>query len=226
MRIGTTQLEAFRLYMNPQNEWMTEAKLLQDLRGEFHPTSEMLLGLAFGRALEKPDRWRQPDGSYRVPVKGELGWVEYRFTAVMVDRALELLDRRGTFEVRHEKEYDGWTVVAKLDQIIGTRINENKTTTGYFDFDKYAESCQWRFYLDIFGAATMTYNVFEIREPEPGEYKLGNVSTFNLFPYDAMHQDCLNLVRQFKEYVALRGLEPMLRERAERMAKFTAGALL
>jgi hypothetical protein len=219
-------LESFRLFLNPQNEWMTEAKLLADLRGEFHPTPEMMLGTAFGRAIEKPDRWRLPDKSFKVPVKGDRGWVEFRFTAAMVDQALMMLDRRGVFEVRSEREYDGWIVIAKLDQIIGTRINENKTTTKYFDFEKYAESCQWRFYLDIFGASAITYNVFEIREPALGEYALGDVSSFNLFPYAEMHQDCLDLVREFKAYVALRGLETLLQDRAEQMAKYTAGATL
>jgi hypothetical protein len=237
MTIGTTMLESFRLFMHPDNEWMTEDRLLADIRGEFHPTYEMMLGTAYGRAIEKPEKWRlktdamgpnmevYPAGSYRVPVKGDDGWHEFFFRAPMVDRALSMLDRSGVFEVRGQAEYDGWIVVAKLDQISGTRINENKTTTKYFDFDKYAPSCQWRFYLDIFGADAFTYNVFEIRE-KFGEYSLGNVESFNLFPYEAMHQDCLTLVRQFKAYVQKRGLEGVLQERAEQNAKYTAALTL
>src|SRR5207247_4146768 len=62
MRISTTVLESFRLYMQPDNEWMDEAELIATIRGEFTPTPEILLGQAFHSVIEHPDKYRGEGG--------------------------------------------------------------------------------------------------------------------------------------------------------------------
>jgi len=206
VRISATTLESFRLWSDPDQEWMSEESLIDTIKGKFSPTPKMLVGQAFGRALEKPDRWRV-DGGYESFVHDGKGWLGYFFSEEMIRPAMEVFDRRGVFEVKQEKQYLGHTVVTKADQILGTRIHENKTTTSSFDFDKYAQSCQWRFMADMFGASAVQYNVFCITES--GD-TLKSIEQFTLYPYADMESDLFQLVSEFVSFVQGRRLEEFL----------------
>ena len=48
MRISTTTLESFRLFCDPEQDWMSEADLIATIKGEFVPTPAVELGKAFG----------------------------------------------------------------------------------------------------------------------------------------------------------------------------------
>lgn len=209
MRISTTTLESFRLYMQPEQEWMDEAALLATIRGEFTPTPAVELGKAFGQVLETPDLFLVP-GGYRCG--------EQFFSDAIMSPALALMDRRGVFEAKAAKEYGPCTVVARADQIVGARLIEHKTTLGTFDIDKYLASCQWRFMTDIFEPLSITYHVFLLSEERDGSIGLRGIESFSLYPYAALHEDCCDLVRRFAEYVTLRGLDGMLRERQKAAA--------
>ena len=88
---------------------------------------------------------------------------------------------------------------------------ETKTTTSSFDFDKYAGSCQWRFMVDAFGPAYVTYHVFCLAEStQNGVISLRSVESFRLYPYPALHEDCVALVASFADYVTAKGLAPLL----------------
>lgn len=216
MRISTTVLESFRLFMQPDQEWMPEEELLATIRGEFTPTPKMLTGQAFGRCLEKPTKYRV-DGGYRVPVRIGDGWFNYFFSDSMMAPCLEKFDRRGVFETPGTKKYGDLTVVCKADQILGTCINENKAKLdGQFDFQKYNDSYQWRFMLDIFdGATSVTYNVFLLDEDDQGTISLRGCESFSLYPYAELHADCCELLNKFVDYVTARGLVGFLRERQQ-----------
>jgi hypothetical protein len=219
VRIGTTTLESFRLWSDPEQAWMPEEDILATIRGEFRSNAKMLLGQAFGRCLEKPAKYLQGE-VYRVPVRIDEQWTEYVFRASMMDRALQEFDRRGVFEVRGKKQYGPVTVVSKADQILGTAIIENKAKIGTFDFDKYAESYQWRFELDTFeGATSVTYKVFMLDEDDEGQLDLKSVESFSLYPYAGLHEDCRDLVRRFQEYVAARGLVSFLEDKQQKTEK-------
>lgn len=205
MRISVTQIESFRLWSDPEQEWMSEAELVASIRGEFRPTPRVELGTAFGAVLEDPDRYLTPDG---------FRYGAYVFSRDVMEPALAVFDRRGIFEVKATKAYGACTVVAKADQLLGAQLIENKTTLSTFDFDKYAASCQWRFMADIFQPAWITYHVFCLSErARDGSIELRGIETFNLYPYAELHRDCCDLLRRFVDYVTARGLDGFLRER-------------
>lgn len=205
MRISTTTLESFRLFMQPDQEWMTEQALLDTIRGKFVPTPAVLLGQAFGQVLETPEAYQVPYG-YRHP----LG---YTFDDATMATALALIDRRGVCEAKAVKRYGAVDVVAKADHLLGAHLSEFKTTQSTFDFDKYAASCQWRFMVDLFEAALVTYHVFILDDHGNGVVTLKAIESFNLYPYAALHQDCCDLLAQFVAYVTVKGLDELLRER-------------
>lgn len=209
MRISTTTLESYRLFMEPDQDWMPEAELLATIRGEFRPTPAVLLGHAFGKVLEDPDRYQVP-GGYR--------FGDFSFSESTLAPALALIDRRGVFEAKATKAYGACTVVAKADHLRGAHLSEFKTTGFTFNFDKYAASCQWRFMVDLFEASKVTYHVFLLDDHENGVAELRGIETFNLYPYAALHQDCGDLVTRFAAYVTAKGLDGLLRDR-QRLAE-------
>lgn len=204
MRISATTLESYRLFMQPDQEWMSEDELLAGIRGEFKPTPAVELGLAFGKVLEDPDRYQVP-GGYR--------YRGYSFAELTMAPAFALIDRRGVFEAKATKVYGQSTVVAKADHLLGAHLSEFKTTGSSFNFDKYAESCQWRFMVDIFEPSKVTYHVFLLDDHENGVADIKGIESFNLYPYAGLHEDCCDLVRKFEGYVIAKGLDGLLRER-------------
>lgn len=218
MRISTTTLESFRLWLEPDNEWMAEEELIATIRGQFTGNHKVFLGMAFGAVLEEPDIYRIP-GGYRVENLRGCGET-FTLGDDVMGPMLALIDRPHTvFEAKAVKSYRGHDVVAKADQMVGARIIETKSTLSSFDFDKYAASCQWRFMLDIFGASSVTYQVACLYESEQnGTIEFRSVETFNLYPYAGLHEDCESLVRSFEDYVTARGLVDVLEHRQREAA--------
>lgn len=183
---------------------MSEESLIATIEGRFTPTPAVELGKAFGLVLETPDAYRA-EGGYRCN--------GYSFDDATMQPALVLMDRRGIYEAKAVKRYGACDVVAKADQLVGSHLYEHKTTSGTFDFDKYADSYQWRFMVDIFEARVVTYHVFLLDDHGNGVVTLKGVESFNLFPYAGLHADCCALLDRFVEYVERKGLAEGLRQR-------------
>jgi len=210
MRISTTVLESFRLFNDPDQEWMTEADLIATIRGEFVPTPQVIRGKAFGKILETPDVYR---------VSGGYICDHVSFGDDVMGPALALIDRPHTvFEAKAIAIYAGHEVVAKADQLCGADLIETKTTES-FDFDKYAQSCQWTFMADIFKPKRITYHVFVLSESDSNHViSLRSVESFHLFPYAEMRRECERLVQEFDTYVTARDLKPLLEARQVALA--------
>lgn len=205
MRISTTTLESFRLFMQPDQDWMSEDELIATINGVWTPNAAAQLGGAFGKVLETPARF---------VVAGGFQCQGYSFSAATMREPLALMDhRRGVFEAKAQKRYGACDVVAKADQLVGAHLFEHKTTGSTFNFEKYADSCQWRFMLDIFEAALVTYHVFLLDDHGNGVVEVRGIETFNLFPYADLHQDCEDLLQRFVSYVTAKGLDGVLRAR-------------
>jgi hypothetical protein len=204
MRISATAVECFRLYSQPDQDWLSEAELIATIKGELVPTPAILLGHAFGRVLETPDIYR---------VSGGFRYGHFTFSDDTIAPALDVVDRRGVFEVKATKRYGTCELVAKVDHILGTQISEFKTTTTSFDINKYFASYQWRLYLDAFEARCLTYHVFCLNDHGNGVVELRGIESFNLFPYAELHHDCCALIGRFAAFVTQRGLDSFLRQR-------------
>lgn len=204
MRISATTLESYRLFMEPEQDWMTEQDLVDSILGVWKPNHKAELGTAFGKVLEDPDRYLVPRGFV---CNG------FAFAREVMDPCLALIDRRGVFEAKAVKRYGDIDVVSKADHLLGARLSEFKTTLSSFDAEKYCDSYQWRFMADAFEPKSIAYHVFCLYEAPNGVIELKSTETLRLYPYPALHEDCCDLLRQFTGYVRAKGLDVVLRER-------------
>lgn len=209
-RVSCTTLESFRRLMDPDDEWTTDADVIASVLRTTQPTRKMILGSALGEIIETPDKFRRyiDDGH---GLEGHI--YENRgvfFTRENIENdVLPLYDRRGPFEVKGTKIYGDMNVVAKVDQILGLQVIENKATTSTFDFWKYADSAQWRLECDIFGCTQFTYRIFLIKDD--GEIvEVKDCVEFNLYPYPDLHVDCAALVGEFRAWADHKKLLPAL----------------
>lgn len=216
-RVSATQLESFRLWSDPEQEWMTEEELVASIRGEFVENHKIALGSAFGKVLETPARYAVTNSrgdliGYHVRTNRET----FDFGADMMAEPLALIDRAaGVFEAKAVKSYGPIDVASKADFLVGGQLVEFKTTLSTFDVDKYAESSQWRFMADAMQPLDVTYHVFCLAEATNGVIDLKSIETVRFYPYPALHQDCADLVDRFRCYVEAKGLTGVLRTRYE-----------
>ncbi len=213
MRISTTTLESFRLFMQPDQDWMDEADLIATIQGRFTPTPHINIGSAYGKVLEHPDKYRV-SGGYRVPLRDVKEPIELGDD--VMQPALDLIRTPTVFEAKGVGRYLGHDVVAKADQLHGLDLIETKTTFSSFDFDKYDASCQWKFMADIFNVPRVIYQVACLGESKDnGVIYLKNLEVFSLYPYDDMWDELLDLVRDFVRYVDARHLRAGLEQRQQ-----------
>lgn len=188
MRVSVTDLDEFRRFQADEEYELD--RLLVRLRRQEPPSEAMLAGSALHKALELAE-----DG-----VVASLSQDGYRFE-FDTDVEIELSPFR---EIKAEKVYlvDGYpvTVVGKIDHMHGQRIDDHKST-GRFDAERFLESYQWRYYLDIFNADRFRWNVLEMTEqPEPKVYKIFGFHKLDQFRYGSMREDCLQLLRAYTAF--------------------------
>lgn len=185
MLTRVSNIETFRRWR--QDEDATAADLIARLT-DFHPTEPMLAGTAFHRALELA-----PYGEHdQLAANG--------YTFLMPDAVLVLPEVR---EVRGYKRYGPLVVTGCVDATESWRVDDHKTTAS-FRPDGYLEGCQWRFYLDIFGAEVFRWNVFEIT-PVKGQdktYRVGVPHRLEQCRYPGLHDDCADLAADFYAFAA------------------------
>ena len=162
----------------------------------------MALGTAFHAVLEAA-------GGLQASTSGIL-CDGFHFPDATMRPMLDLIDRRGTFEVKATKAFGPHTVVAKADQIVGTHVYEHKTTTNPFDPDKYLQAYQWRFEAAIFQPVAITYRVAILEEPKERIVGLKSVEQVTVYPYPELERDCAQLVDRFVAYVRARDLTRFL----------------
>lgn len=185
MLARVSNIESFRRWR--LDEDATVEDLIAHLTTD-EPSEAMLAGTAFHKALELAE-------------PGEYDTLEaLGHTFILSDAAIALPSIR---ELRCYSAYGPITVTGQVDVLYGKRVDDHKTTA-YFTGDKYLEGCQWRFYLDIFGADVFRWNVFEIK-PVAGKertYSVGAPHILEQCRYPGLHDDCMALALDYYDFAA------------------------
>ncbi|WP_342643484.1 hypothetical protein [Rhodoligotrophos ferricapiens] len=181
MLARVSNIESFRRWR--ENEDQTVEDLVRFITTD-EPSEAMLAGTAFHRALELAQ-----DGEHQ-----QLSANGYTF--ILGDGELALPEIR---ELRGYRRYGALTVTGQVDCTIGKMVHDHKTTAR-FDAERYLTGCQWKFYLEIFGADEFRWNVFEIKEVEPLTYTVSAPHRLTAYRYPEMGEDCARLAADYLDF--------------------------
>ena len=148
------------------------------------PSEAMKAGTAFHKAMELVG-----EGSHdTLEANG------YRFLLPECELALPSIR-----EMRAYGNYGGLTVTGQVDGVEGKLVLDHKTT-GKFDPERYLNGCQWKYYLDLFGANEFHWNIFVIKELEPLVYSVAAPQVLTTHRYPEMHDYCAALAAEYLEF--------------------------
>jgi hypothetical protein len=174
-------------------DWMHWAPLFD---GDEEPTIEQIVGRI---TKDEPSEQMKAGSAFHVGMeRAALGGSYDRFEVdgykfLLPEAELELSPIR---EMRAFKDYGDLTVAGKVDSIDGRIVMDHKTT-GRVDLDRYLDGCQWRFYLDIFGADIFRWHIFEITETDPKVYRVKAPQVLEITRYPELHDDCAGLASDY-----------------------------
>jgi len=187
-----TSVCAFIEYERDEDASVEE--LIEKITGKFQASAAMQAGTAFHQFLE------DAVSGLEVSEAEALG---HRF---MFADALQV-EVTPIRELRASKTYmvDGEpiTISGQVDALDGLRIEDHKTTSR-FDADRYLSGYQWRLYLDIFGATSFRWNVFEIdqlADDDMPTYLVKSIQRLEQCRYPELAADCQAAIERFARFV-------------------------
>lgn len=202
LRVSATDIDALRYFLDSEEADL--ADLLAQLRRASPPTSAMLAGTAFHKAMEAA----APGDVDQLEADGHVFNLEF-------DGEFDIPVIR---EIKATKEYQIGdvvvTLVGKVDAVLGRRIDDHKLT-GSFDAERYLAGYQWRIYLDMFDADEFRWNVFEGAEIAGQErvWKVRSMHPLRMHRYPGMADDVARQVAAFVDFASTH-----LPEKFERIA--------
>lgn len=189
MRVSVTDIDAFRYWR--ENEDASTDELVSRLRREPKAdTRPQAIGKAFHSFLEHAsdgdfDTGNAEGFSFLFDFDGELSLPAFR-------------------EVKAEKLYriDGETLelVGVVDAMEGRTVTDHKTTS-QFNAERFMDSMQWRFYLDMMDADCFEWNVFEIKDDGADTVKVRSFHPLKQWRYPGMAQDINRVLHDFVLFV-------------------------
>ena len=236
--IRVTQIEVFRKYIEQSdyaNYEITEQSVIDSITGEFKGNEYTRIGTAFHRIVEEgtPQCEKIPSGErtflyygkeQKEPVpSGRLFDVEGYKVLMDVPQCKTALAYRNEYpdafhEIRLYKDFGNAMITGCADMIDGVEIRDIKTKYSSPTDTDYINSCQWRFYLQLFNADVFHFDlfVFEGYDKDKHGYDVRGLPlkryepSITCYRYDGMEQDNMNLLNSFLEWAEHRGLTKFL----------------
>lgn len=178
--IRVTQIESFRRYMEQSDNAkfvITEQSVIDSITGEFQGNEYTRIGTAFHFIVETgcPECVKVPAGVREFTFYGKHATEpvpEGRqfnidgFPVVLdVEQCKVAMDYRNEHpnafhEFRIFHDYGSAIVTGCADMIDGLVIRDIKTKYSNPEDSDYINSCQWKYYLEMFGADTFHFDLF------------------------------------------------------------------
>lgn len=218
--IRVTTLEKFRRYLTEASSYDTEQSVIDTLSGEFTGNEYTRIGTAFHKIVEEGDAVLDynPDfHGYDIDVDGYI----VKFTMEQARVALDYRDELpGAFhEIRRFKDYGRAIVTGCSDVIDGIEIRDIKTKYSQPNDNDYIDSCQWRYYLDIFNADVFHFDlfIFEGYKIDKHGYDVRGLELkrhtppITCYRYPNMEADNIALLNVFMDWAESRSLLHLLK---------------
>lgn len=242
--IRVTTIEAFRKYME-QSEYanfeITEQSVIDSITGVFDGNSYTKIGQAFHKIVEEgtPQCEKIEAGErtffyygkeQKEPVPcGRIFDIEGNKVILDVPQCKVALAYRNEHpdafhEIRPYKDFGDAIITGCADMIDGVEIRDIKTKYSYPSDADYINSCQWRFYLQLFNADVFHFDlfIFEGYDKDKHGYDVRGLPlkryepSITCYRYDGMEQDNINLLHSFLEWAEYRNLTKyLLKEKIE-----------
>ena len=218
--VRTTAIEAFRRYLaNGENDYyeITEQSVIDSVTGEFKGSEYTRIGTAFHSVVQygEPCYADSQDGCM-IDVDDHA----VRFNEEQLKIALDYRNEHPNayHEYRGYRDYGRAIVTGCADMIDGVEIRDIKTKYSTPSDADYINSCQWRYYLDIFGADVFHFDLFVFNgySKEKHGYDVRGLELTRHTPpitcyrYPEMENDNLALLNQFMDWAEARGLTKYL----------------
>lgn len=220
-RVSVTTLEKFRRFIDGVSSYDTEESLIESLKGLFKGNDKTDFGGAYHKIIE---------GEFE-DYSGNI-FVRYDKTKDFVFNASQaapaLLYRRNHPVMVHEVDvrkiyetaYGPIQVTGRTDGIEGATVRDLKTRFKPMNDLEYANSSQWKFYLDMLGLDMFFYDVFEIKGfdalPVKKPFIMPDVQVIahealRCERYAGMELDVITLLNDFLQYIDNRQFSNLLK---------------
>lgn len=236
--VRVTMLEAYRRYMEQSdyaNYEITEQSVIDSISGAFTGNVYTKTGKAFHRIVEegtpvcekveagertflyygKEQKEPVPCGR-AFDIDGDKVIMDIRQCKVALEYRNQYPD--AFHEIRLYRDFGKAIVTGCADMIDGAEIRDIKTKYSAPSDSDYINSCQWKFYLELFNADVFHFDlfVFEGYNKDKHGFDVRGLPLVRYNPpitcyrYEGMEQDNMNLLESFMEWVEHRGLTQFL----------------
>ena len=242
--IRVTILEAFRKYIEQSdyaNYEITEQSVIDSITGKFTVNVYTKIGQAFHKIVEegtpKCDKVDAGERTFlhynkeqKEPVPcGRSFDIEGDKVIMDIAQCKTALSYRNEYpnafhEIRLYKDFGDAIITGCADMVNGVEIRDIKTKYSYPTDADYINSCQWRFYLQLFNLDVFHFDlfIFEGYDKDKHGYDVRGLPlkryepAITCYRYDGMEQDNMNLLHSFLEWVEYRDLTKyLLKEKIE-----------
>ena len=236
-QVRVTQIEAFRRWTR-QSEYdnfeITEQDVIDSITQEFTGNEYTRIGTAFHSIVEtgRPVSEKVPAGMRKftyygkdmeepIPCGRKFGVDGY---GVVLDvaqckTALEYrAEHPGAYhEIREYMDFGEAVVTGCADMIDGTEIRDIKTKYSVPKDTDYINSCQWRYYMQLFNVDVFHFDlfVFDGYNKDKHGYDVRGLplkrhEPITVYRYPNMEKDNANLLHEFMQWIKYRELEQYL----------------
>ena len=235
--LRVTQLEKFRRFMSGEYEYETEQDVIDTVTGMFKGNAYTYIGTAFHRivegntgGVEKAEAGERKflyygkEASEPVPC-GRTFDIDGNRVSLDIAQCKTALSYRNEHpdafhEIREWADFGDAVVTGCADMIDGTEIRDIKTKFSVPSDKDYIGSCQWRFYLELFGADTFRFDLFVFEGYSPDKHGTDvrgvplrrHTPPITCYRYGGMEDDNRYLVKRFIEWAGYRNLIDKLPE--------------
>ncbi len=231
--VRVTQIEAFRRWIQ-QSEYdsfeITEQSVIDNITHKFVGNDYTRIGTAFHSIVEtgQPYCVKVPAGirtfmfrgkpvEEQVPC-GRKFDIEGHEVILDVPQCKVALEYRAEHpqafhEIREYMDFGNAVVTGCADMIDGLEIRDIKTKYSVPNDKDYADSCQWRFYMQLFGADVFHFDLFIFDGYNPDKHggdvrglPLTRREPITVYRYPGLEQDNINLLHEFLQWAEDRNL--------------------
>lgn len=199
IRLRVSDLDQWVRFIEPEHEnfELSLDDFLAYMRRQSAPTDDMAAGSAFHALLENAEVGQEFDDIEGVESDG------FRFFFDALDAELALPPLREESVERIYQTPSGPVLLrGKVDGFEPRTVLDYKLTFGQFDAERYADSLQWRAYLDMTSEPRFRHVVFEGKRIERGVWIRG-VHDFEQWAYADMGAEVLRRVSELAAFVAV-----------------------